>query len=126
MRKQRRSFTVTAKLISVFVFATWIVQYLFFLNLKFHACSLFLRLYRPLCVGPCRKPGRLFVSCRGSFDTCPFDNWMYAQTDLIVLLEFAVCFLYISAFSSEAADLPVSVVPVYQLEEKNMVLVACQ
>ena len=36
------SFAVTAKLIIAFVFATWIVQSLFFLNLKFQASSLFL------------------------------------------------------------------------------------
>ena len=36
------SFTVTAKLVSAFVFATWIVQFLFFLNAKFQALSLLL------------------------------------------------------------------------------------
>ena len=45
-RKQRRrsasSFAVTAKLISAFVFTTWIVQYLFYLNPKFQASSAFL------------------------------------------------------------------------------------
>ena len=40
MRKQRRSITaVTAKLISAFVFATQIVQSLFFLNPRFQASS---------------------------------------------------------------------------------------
>ena len=33
------SFEVTAKLISAFVFATWIVQSLFYLNLKFQASN---------------------------------------------------------------------------------------
>ena len=37
--KTQISFAVTAKLISVFVFATRIVQSLFFLNLKFQASS---------------------------------------------------------------------------------------
>ena len=37
--KTQISFAVTAKLISAFVFATWIVQYLFFLNTKFQASS---------------------------------------------------------------------------------------
>ena len=36
------SCAVTAQLISAFVFATQIVQSLFFLNLKFQACSYFL------------------------------------------------------------------------------------
>ena len=47
---------VTAKLISAFVFATRIVQFLFYLNLKFQVSSSFLCLYRPVCVGPVRKP----------------------------------------------------------------------
>ena len=50
------SFAVTAKLINAFVFATQIVQFLFFLNPKFQASSHLLWLYRPLCVRPVRKP----------------------------------------------------------------------
>ena len=45
-----------AKLISAFVFATRIVQFLFYLNPKFQASSSFLCLYRTVCVGPVRKP----------------------------------------------------------------------
>ena len=58
-RKQRHRsacFAVTAKLISAFVFATRIVQFLFYLNPKFQASSSFLCLYRLVCVGPVRKP----------------------------------------------------------------------
>ena len=44
----------TAKLISAFVFATLIVQFLLYLTPKFQASSLLL--YRPVCVGPVRKP----------------------------------------------------------------------
>ena len=54
--KAQISFAVTAKLISAFVFATRIVQFLFYLNPKFQASSSFLCLYRPVCVGPVRKP----------------------------------------------------------------------
>ena len=54
--KAQISFAVTAKLISAFVFATRIVQFLFYLNPKFQACSSFLCLYSPVCVGPVRKP----------------------------------------------------------------------
>ena len=54
--KTQISFAVTAKLISTFVFATRIVQFLFYLNLKFQASSSFLCLYRSVCVGPVRKP----------------------------------------------------------------------
>ena len=46
---------VTAKLISAFVFATRIVQFLFYLNPKFQASSSFLCLYRPVCVRPVWK-----------------------------------------------------------------------
>ena len=50
-----------------FVFATQLVQFLFFLNPNFQAISLFLRLYRLVCVGPGRKRQRLVFSRRGSF-----------------------------------------------------------
>ena len=58
MRKQKTqiSFAVAAKLISAFVFATYIVQSLFFLNPKFQASSHLLELYSLVCVGPGRKP----------------------------------------------------------------------
>ena len=55
------------KLISAFVFATWIVHSLFFLNPKFQACSNLLWLYSPVCVGPGRKSRRLVFSQRGSY-----------------------------------------------------------
>ena len=42
------------KLISAFVFATRIVQFLFYLNLKFQDSSSLLRRYRSVCVGPVR------------------------------------------------------------------------
>ena len=49
--KTQTSFAATAKLISAFVFATRIVQSLYFLNAKFQGCSYLLRLYSPACVG---------------------------------------------------------------------------
>ena len=66
--KTQISFAVTAKLISAFVFATRIVQSLFFLNPKFQASSHLLWRYSPVCVGPGRKPRRPVFSQRGSFD----------------------------------------------------------
>ena len=54
--KNKGADQLTAKLISAFVFATRIVQFLFYLNPKFQASSSFLCLYRPVCVGPVRKP----------------------------------------------------------------------
>ena len=52
---------VTGKLISTFVFATQIVQSLFFLNPKFQASSLLLLLHSQICVGPGRKPRTGFL-----------------------------------------------------------------
>ena len=51
----------TAQLISAFVFATQIVQYLFHFNPKFHSVTV-----QPVCVGPGRKPKLLVFSCTGS------------------------------------------------------------
>ena len=64
----RISFAVTTKLISAFVFATRIVQSLFFLNQKFQASSHLLWLHSRVCVGPGWKPRRLVFSQRGSND----------------------------------------------------------
>ena len=66
--KMQISFAVTAKLISAFVFATRIVQSLYFLNPKFQASSHLLWLCSPICVGPGRKPRRPVFSQRGSND----------------------------------------------------------
>ena len=52
--KAQISFAVTAKLFSTVVFATRIVQFLFFLNPKFPASSNLLCLYSSVCV----RPGR--------------------------------------------------------------------
>ena len=54
--KTQISFALTAKLISAFVFATKLVQFLYFLNPKFQASSYLLWLCRLVCVGPGRKP----------------------------------------------------------------------
>ena len=64
--KTQISFAVTAKLISAFVFATWIAQSLFFLNPKFPASSDLLSLHSPVYVAPGRKPRRPVFSQRGS------------------------------------------------------------
>ena len=54
------SFAVTAKLIISFVFATRLVQFLYFLNPKFPASSHLLCLYSFICVGSVQKPHCLF------------------------------------------------------------------
>ena len=56
----------TAKLISAFVFATRIVQFLFYLKPKFPASSRLLWLYSPIYIGPGRKPRRQVFSQRDS------------------------------------------------------------
>ena len=53
--KSRDAGQVTVQLISAFVLATYIVQSLYFLKMKFQASSHLCRLYR-VCVGPGRKP----------------------------------------------------------------------
>ena len=58
--KAQISCAVAAQLISAFVFATRIEQFLLFLNPKFQASSLFSRLYRSVCVrSEIRKAGFL-------------------------------------------------------------------
>ena len=54
--KTQISFAVTTKLLNTFVFATWKIQFLFFLNPKFQAFSCLLCFYSPVCVRPVRKP----------------------------------------------------------------------
>ena len=54
--KTQISFMVTTKLISTFVFATWIVQYLYFLNTKFQASSHLQWLHSLVCVRPGQNP----------------------------------------------------------------------
>ena len=66
--KTQISFAVTAKLISVFVFATQIVCSFYFLNPKFQGSNHLLWLYSPVYVGPGRKPRRPVFSERGSYD----------------------------------------------------------
>ena len=62
------SFAVTVKLISAFVFATRIIQSLFFVNPKFIASSHLVWLYSPVYVRPGRKPRRPVFSQQGSYD----------------------------------------------------------
>ena len=70
--KMQISFAVTAKLISIFVFTTRIVQSLFYLNPKFQASNHLLWLYSPVCVRPGRKPRRPVFSQRGSYSSWYF------------------------------------------------------
>ena len=67
--KPQISCALTTQLISAFVFATQIVQSLYYLNLKFQASSHLLWLHSPICVGPGRKPQRPVFSQLGSNQT---------------------------------------------------------
>ena len=58
---------ISFAVIHVFVFATRIVQSLYFLNPDFQASSYLLWLYSPVCVGHGRKPRRPVFSRCGSF-----------------------------------------------------------
>ena len=58
---------VTAELIRAFIFATQIVQSLYFLNTKFQASSHLVWLESLVCVGLGRKPRRPVFSQRGSY-----------------------------------------------------------
>ena len=66
--KMQISFAVTAKLISTFVFATQIVQFLLYVYPNFQAFNLLLGLYRLVCVGPGRNSRRPIFSRRGSYN----------------------------------------------------------
>ena len=81
--KMQISFAVTAKLISAFIFATLIVQFLFFLNLKFPASSRPLILYSLVCVGPVQKPHCWFSSDMAHlFFLCVCGGWVRGEGGL--------------------------------------------
>ena len=56
MRKTKTQISFAVTLISTFVFPTWIVQFIYFLNPKFPAFSYLLCLYSLVCVGPVQTP----------------------------------------------------------------------
>ena len=66
--KAQISFAVTAKLISALVFATWIVQYLYFLNTKFEASSYLQWLYSPGLCQTWSESTMLVFSLHGSYE----------------------------------------------------------
>ena len=62
-----------------FVFATWIVQFLFFLNLKFPVSSHLLCLYIPDCVGPVCKPNCWFSHKAAHFCCILYTKLFYTR-----------------------------------------------
>ena len=82
------------KLISAFVFATRLVQSLFYLNLKFQASSHLLWFFGPVCVGPGRKPGRQVFSRRGSYSGILLLHTIY----YIQVQTYCIQFLYLGSY----------------------------
>ena len=85
-------------MISAFVFATWIVQFLYFFYAKFQASSFLLWQYRPVCVGPGRKPKLLIFSRTGSNasirKTCPCSVYPLKPHFCIVELGYVGVYLF--------------------------------
>ena len=86
-RKTQISFAIIAKLISAFVFATWIVQSLCFLNPKFQVSNHLLWLYSPVCVGPGRKPRRPVFWRRGSYNMGVRGCSLHGHVNMMTRLE---------------------------------------
>ena len=85
---------LTAKLISAFVFATRIVQFLFYLNPKFQASSSFLCLYRPVYVGPVRKPHCWFSHEAAHFFfpiVCSRKSMHYSNNSMCNNIQLSLC-----------------------------------
>ena len=76
--KDADQLAVTAKLISAFVFATLIVQSLYFLNLKFQASGHLLWPYSLVCIGLGRKPRRPVFS-QGLIGMLKLDITLYSS-----------------------------------------------
>ena len=90
--KAQISFTVIAKLINAFVFATRTVQSHYFLKPKFPASSHLLCLCSSVCVGPVRKPH------------CWFSHNM-AQ---IYALNFDSSYCVVKLLSAQASQAPIT------------------
>ena len=78
--------SVTAQLISTFVFTKRIVQFLYYLNPKYQASSHLLWLYSSVCVGPGQKSRRPVFSQQGS---------IYLGVSCPVCLNILICHLFI-------------------------------
>ena len=88
--KKQISCASNAQLISAFVFATHIVQSLFYLNPNFQASSFLLWLLRPVSVRPGRNHKLLVSSCSGSFKICYWLSWIF-EFNLLFRCAEAMC-----------------------------------
>ena len=95
-KKAQISCAVTAQLISAFVFATQIIQSLFFLNLNFQASSYLLWLYRPVCVRPENPEDQFSHVTAHSFKEKKIKNSMNNIFILLTLLDkaYKICIKY--------------------------------
>ena len=102
--KTQISFAVTAKLISVFVFATRIVQFLYFLNPKFQASSHLVWLYSLVCVGLVGNPEDRFS--HNEAQLCMLINYpLIAQQILMLIGAFLGWFSIIVFFNLQGGEM---------------------
>ena len=66
----------------LFVFATWIVHFLFFLNPKFQASSLLLLLHSPACVRPGQNPNCWFSQAQAHIS---YANHFYIKVFILII-----------------------------------------
>ena len=99
------SFTVTAKLISAFVFTTRIVQFLYFLNPKFPASSHLLCLHSPVSVRPDRNPNCWFSHTQAHFFVVALSSIIMRKTETE---NFQCCISLIIKVLSLVSCLPIT------------------
>ena len=95
------SCSVTARLISAFVFTARIVQLLFYLNPKFQASNYFQRLERPVCARPGRKPQRPVSLRRGSYVDL-YNSRLVKQISLRKMFSF-FCMIKVTDYQIQGA-----------------------
>ena len=102
--KAQIGFAVTVKLICTFIFATQIVQFLYFLNPKFPASSHLLYVYSSVCVGPTcfenHTAGFLMTRLNRAYRDLPF----FPGAPLPCLYLFLIADMEISSSSSSSSS----------------------
>ena len=111
----RSNCEVTAKLINAFVFATRIVLFLFFLNLKFPASSL-LRLYRQVSIRHVWKPHFWF-----SHDTAQIEMVQELSDESLLMFNFFPHFFF--SLESPQNDITIDTTIIDSNSEKEKLLI---
>ena len=88
--KAQISCAITAQLITAFVFATQIVQFLLHLYLDNQYSTFLLWVYRPVCVGPCWKSQRPACLRCGSY----YITALILDTPCISIMKTCPCNVY--------------------------------